>query len=132
MDAHRVGPEGASCIGGGVPANGSAMGASRGYGDAHAPDVLGRSRAVGGGLVSRAAPSIKKPPPGQATPEGVCQHTRRLALYPHGALTSEAAYPLQSSPLQGLLLHEYSCPTPWIFAPTRCNIVHPLPHLSRG
>jgi hypothetical protein len=34
--------------------------------------------------------------------------------------------------LQGLLLHEYSCPTPWIFAPTNFNIVPPLPHLSRG
>jgi hypothetical protein len=27
--------------------------------------------------------------------------------------------------LQGLLLHEYSCPTPWIFAPTNFNRVPP-------
>jgi hypothetical protein len=67
------------------------------------------------------------------------QHTRRLETTPRGALTSEAAYPLQSSSLQGLLLHEYSYPTPWIFAPTRwifaptsLNRVPPLPHLSRG
>jgi len=63
---------------------------------------------------------------------GRLQHTRRLDTHPHGALTSEAAYPLQSSSWQGLLLHEYSCPTPWLFAPTSFNIVPPLPHLSRG
>jgi hypothetical protein len=73
----------------------------------------------------------KKPPPGHNLPEGA-QYMRRLDTIPHGALTSEAAYPLQSSSLQGLLLHEYSCPTPWIFAPTHFNIVPPLPHLSRG
>ena len=64
----------------------------------------------------------KKPPPGHKLPEGVSA-TRRLDPYPHGALTSEAAYPLQSSSLQGLLLHEYSCLTPWIFGPTSLNIV---------
>ena len=53
----------------------------------------------------------KKPPPDQTSPEGA-QHTRRLDTYPHGSLTSEAAYPLQSSLWQGLLLHEYSCPAP--------------------
>jgi hypothetical protein len=38
----------------------------------------------------------------------VCQHTRRLALYPHGALKSREAYPLQRSSLQGLLPHKSS------------------------
>jgi hypothetical protein len=60
------------------------------------------------------------------------QHTRRLETTPHSTLTSEAAYPWQSSSLQGLLLHEYSCPTPWIFTPTGLNRVPPLPYLSRG
>jgi hypothetical protein len=33
------------------------------------------------------------------------QHTRRLDTHPYGALTSEAAYPLQRSSLQRLLPH---------------------------
>jgi hypothetical protein len=81
--------------------------------------------------MSRGALGIKNPLPVILLRRGL-QHTRRLDTHPHGALTSEAAYPLQSSSLQGLLLHEYSCPTPSIFAPTVLNIVPPLPHLLRG
>jgi hypothetical protein len=44
----------------------------------------------------------KKPPAGRTPPEGVSA-TRRLDTYPHGALTSMEAYPLQRSSLQGLL-----------------------------
>jgi hypothetical protein len=57
---------------------------------------------------------------------------RRLDTHPHGALTSEAAYPLQSSSLQGLLLHEDPCPTPWIFAPTNFDIGPPCPTCQEG
>jgi hypothetical protein len=74
----------------------------------------------------------KKPPSGHTTSGGGVSTRAAWTLKLHGALTSEAAYPLQSSSWQGLLLHEYSCPTPWIFAPTSLNIVPPLPHLSRG
>jgi hypothetical protein len=44
----------------------------------------------------------KKPPPSHNLPEGVSA-THRLDTYPHGALTSMEAYPLQRSSLQGLL-----------------------------
>jgi hypothetical protein len=44
----------------------------------------------------------KKPPAGRTPPEGVSA-THRLDTYPHGALTSMEAYPLQRSSLQGLL-----------------------------
>jgi hypothetical protein len=96
-----------------------------------ASEVLGCCRAVCEGLVRRGVHGIKNPLPVTRFRRGL-QHTRRVETIPHGALTSEAAYPLQSSSLQGLLLHEDSCPTPWIFAPTNFNIVPPLPHLSRG
>jgi hypothetical protein len=96
-----------------------------------APDVPGLLCSVCGGMMRRGALGIKNPLPVILLRRG-CQHTRRLDTHPHGALTSEAAYPLQSSSLQGLLLHEYSCPTLWIFAPTSFNIVPPLRLLSRG
>jgi hypothetical protein len=86
---------------------------------------------VCGGMMRRGALGIKDPLPVILLRRG-CQHTRRLDTHPHGALTSEAAYPLQSSSWQGLLLHEYSCPTLRIFAPTSFNIVPPLRLLSRG
>jgi len=48
----------------------------------------------------------KKPPFRSHNIRKGCQHTRLLDTTPHGALTNKAAYPLQSSSLQGLLLHE--------------------------
>jgi hypothetical protein len=52
--------------------------------------------------------AIKNPLPVTQHPEGVYQHTRRLALYPHGALRSREAYPSQRSSLQGLLPYRSS------------------------
>jgi hypothetical protein len=95
---------------------------------------LGLLCAVCGDMVRRGAHGIKNPLPVTRFRRGL-QYRRRLDRGPRGALTSEAAYPLQSSSWQGLLLHEYSCPTSWIFAPfapTDFNIVPPLPYLSRG
>jgi hypothetical protein len=53
----------------------------------------------------RGALGIKNPLPVILLRRGL-QHTRRLDRGPRGALTSEAAHPLQSSSLQGLLRHE--------------------------
>src|SRR5882724_380649 len=72
-----------------------------GDGDAQAPDVLGRGRAVYGGLVSRGAPGIKTLPPGHTTSRGGVYNTRRLETHPHGALRSREASPSQSSSQQG-------------------------------
>ena len=77
---------------------------NRGTGRAR-PGRAGTWSCLGRGLASRGAPGIKKPPPGQATPEGVCQHTRRLDTIPHGALRSREASPSQRSSLQGILPH---------------------------
>jgi hypothetical protein len=57
--------------------------------------------------MSRGALGIKNPLPVILLRRGH-QHTRRLETTPRGALTSEAAYPWQSSSLQGLLLHRSS------------------------
>jgi hypothetical protein len=63
---------------------------------------------VGEDRVKTGAQHKKTPLPVTQHSEGVCQHTRRLALYPHGALKSREAYPLQRSSLQGLLPHKSS------------------------
>ena len=73
-----------------------------------ASEVLGCYRAVCEGMVRRGAHGRKNPLPVTQHPEGVCQHTRRLAIYPHGAIRSREAYPLQRSSLQGLLPHKSS------------------------
>jgi hypothetical protein len=53
----------------------------------------------------RGALGIKNPLPVVLLRRGY-QHTRHMETSPRGALTSEAAYPLQRSSWQGLLLHE--------------------------
>jgi hypothetical protein len=58
-----------------------------------------------GSMMRRGALGIKNPLPVILLRRGH-QHTRRLDINPHGALTSEAAYPSQRSSWQGLLLHE--------------------------
>ena len=54
----------------------------------------------------RGAHGHKKTPCRSYSSGGGFSATRRMERGPRGALTSEAAYPLQSSSLQGLLLHE--------------------------
>jgi hypothetical protein len=70
----------------------------------------------------KGGPRHKKPPPGHKLPEGASAdappgHSPTRRAYQRGGVS------IAELLLQGLLLHEYSCPTPWIFAPTNFNRV---------
>jgi hypothetical protein len=61
---------------------------------------LGLLCSICGGMVKRGAHDIKNPLPVISFRKGL-QQTRRLDTHPHGAHTSEAAYPWQSSSCKG-------------------------------
>jgi hypothetical protein len=103
--SNSLGRRGTDLIYGDVLLGVAMVGKGMATGNVKVFEVLGRGRSAGGRLMSRGPPGIKKPLPALEYPEGVST-TRRLGIYPHGALTSEAAYPLQRSSWQGLLLHE--------------------------
>jgi hypothetical protein len=102
-------------------------------GNVNASEVLGRGRAGCGRMRRRGALGRKNPLPVTQHPEGVCQHTRRLETTPRGALTSEAAYPLQSSSCKGCCHTDRPTTKPWSFIPTANLVDRSCSHmLSRG